>query len=390
MAPERALGRSRSGDQTEMRTATTILAICVATLVAAGPVFISSALITSDDHTMFYKQMIYCGIGVVACIICAFLDYRWLKKLCWPLYAAGIVTLVLALLTGKINGSARWINIGGLSLHTSEVAKLALIVALAAFIERHQRKMSGFKHGVIYTSLIIAPILGLILAEPDYGTTASLGAVAGAMLMIGGMRWPHAIAIGVAGVLVVGAAVVQNPNRMTRFTAFLHPEEHMDGSAAQGVRAKTAVTLGSIFGIGLGDGPYKGGQIYAQHSDAIFSVVGAELGFVGSIAILTLYLGFLGSCIYIGWHSRDVFGMLLATGLSFFICLQSIIHLAGVTGLIPMKGFPLPFLSHGGTNLMFNLVAVGLIFSIARRAVARVRSKNPFESHMGAPVAEGA
>jgi len=373
-----------------MRTATTILAICVAALVAAGPVFISSALITSEDQMLFFKQMVFCGLGVVACVACALMDYRWLKKLAWPLYGVGIVTLILALLNGEINGSARWINVAGFSLQTSEVAKLALIVALGVFIERHQRKMPTFKHGVFYSSLLIGPVLGLILAEPDFGTTASLGVVAAAMLLVGGVRWPHLIVVGLAGALVVGAALVQNPNRMNRIAGFLNPGDHLDGSALQGVRATTSVATGGIFGTGLGSGPFKRGQIYAQHSDAIFSVIGAEFGLIGSLSILTFYLGFLASSVYIAWHARDLFGMLLASGLTFFICLQSIIHLAGVTGLMPLKGFPLPFLSHGGTNLMFNLVSVGLVFSIARRGLTRVRSKNPFESHVDVPVAEAA
>jgi cell division protein FtsW len=343
---------------------------------------------TSEDQSLFRKQMVFCGLGVLACLVCALADYRWLKKLAWPLYGAGIVTLILALMNGAINGSARWINVGGFSLQTSEVAKLALIITLAMYLERHQRKIGSFKFGIVYTSLIIGPVLVLILAEPDFGTTVCLGAVAGAMLLIGGVRLPHLACIGLAGSLVVGATLMQNPNRMHRITAFLNPEQHEDGAALQGLRATKAVTLGSVFGMGLGDGPFKRGQIYAQHSDAIFSVVGAEFGLVGSLAILTLYLCFLASCTFIAWHARDAFGMLLASGVTFFICLQSIIHLAGVTGLMPIKGFPLPFLSHGGTNLMFNLVAVGLVFSIARRGVARARSRNPFESHIDLPLAK--
>jgi cell division protein FtsW len=127
-----------------------------------------------------------------------------------------------------------------------------------------------------------------------------------------------------------------------------------------------------------------------HYADFIFSAVGVEGGLVATLSTVLLFTLFLCCCVYIAWHARDMFGLLVATGLTFFICLQASIHMGVVTGLLPNKGFPLPFISHGGTNLIFNLAGVGLLFSIARFGVTRVKSKNPFDRHIDVPVAEAA
>ncbi len=358
-----------------------------------GVVVLSSAVMTADQ-ALFNKQLVHLAAGVVICAIIACLDYRWLKKLAWPFYVVALICLVAVLAGGLVNGSRRWLSLGPVGFQPSELGKLALIIGMAAFADRHQRKLGTFRYGVVYLGSIGAVILGLIAAEPDYGTTLVLGAVAGVLMLIVGVRISHLSVIGIAGLLLVGTLIYNNENRMKRIDAFFHPENHQGGMSYQSENGTKAVAIGGSFGVGLANSPYKRKGVVPYHySDMIFSVIAAEHGLLGTMCTMSLYLVFLCSSVFIAWHARDMFGLVLATGVSFFICLQAVIHIAVVTSVIPNTGIPLPFISHGGTNLMFNLVAVGLLFSIGRHGLVRAKSKNsknPFDRHEEVPVAQTA
>jgi cell division protein FtsW len=380
-----------------MRTATTILAVCVAALLVLGSVVLYSAVNPSKPQ-LFSSQMVNLLIGLGGCVTLALIDYRrWKGWAAWVGYGAALVLLVLvfAPVVGvERNGAHRWVSFGGFQLQSSELAKLALIIALAAFVDRHQRKIGTFKHGILLPGLIIGPVLGLILIEVDIGTTLTLGAVTGIMLLVAGVRWLHALPVACAALLALAAVVVTNENRMQRIEALLHPDRHLGGMADQSVNSVYALSVGGLTGVAdLGDNPFRAGArrgVPLHYSDFIFSAVGVEGGLVATLSTVLLFTVFLGCGVYIAWHARDMYGMLVATGITFFICLQASIHMGVVTGVLPNKGFPLPFISHGGTNLIFNLAGVGLLFSIARFGVTRVKSKNPFDRHVDVPVAEAA
>jgi cell division protein FtsW len=231
----------------------------------------------------------------------------------------------------------------------------------------------------------------LILCEIDVGTTVTLGAVAAVMLLVAGVRWLHVLPIGALALAGLIGFVATDEVRMGRIQALLHPEQHAQGKALQANNAARALAIGGSTGVGLADSPFKKrSYLPLYYSDFIFSVVGAEGGLVATLGTVFLFATFLCCGVYIGWHARDLFGLLVATGITFFIALQAFIHMGVVTGILPNKGFPLPFMSHGGTNLLFNLAGVGLIFSIARFGVVREKNKNPFERHVEVPVAEAA
>jgi cell division protein FtsW len=175
---------------------------------------------------------------------------------------------------------------------------------------------------------------------------------------------------------------------MGRIQAFLHPERYASAQAYQAENGTKAVGIGGLTGVGIGESVMKKrGVVPLHYSDMIFSVIAAEKGLLGYMSVIGLYLVFLCTSVFIAWHARDMFGLMIATGVSFFICLQAAVHIGVVTSVIPNTGIPLPFMSHGGTNLMFNLVGVGLLFSIARFGLVRVKSKNPFDRHVDVPVA---
>ncbi len=379
-----------------MRTATTILAVCVAALLVLGSVVLYSAVNPSNPR-LFSSQMVNLVIGLGCCVTLALIDYRrWKGWAAWVGYGVAIVLLVLvfAPVVGvERNGANRWVSLGGFQFQPSELAKLALIVALAAFVDRHQRKIGTFKHGILFTGLIIGPVLGLILIEVDIGTTLTLGAVAGIMLLVAGVRWLHALPIACAAAIALTAVVATNDNRMQRIEALFHPDRHVGGKSDQSVNSMYALSVGGLTGVKLGDNPFRSGSrrgVSYHYSDFILSAVGVEGGLVATLSTVLLFTIFLSCGVYIAGHSRDSFGMLVATGITFFICLQAFIHMGVGTGLLPSKGFPLPFFSHGGTNLIFNLAGVGLLFSIARFGVPRVKSKNPFDRQLDLPVAEAA
>lgn len=374
-----------------MRTATTILAMSVAALLTLGAIMLNSAMMTEPKIAdQFGKQLLFMAAGLVACGVLAITNYAWLKKWpVWVLYAGAIVALVavfLPVVGSSQLGAARWIKFGGFSFQASEFAKGALILALAAFVDRHQRKMTSFKHGILFPCLIIGPVIGLVFLEPDVGTTLTLGAVVSIMLLVGGVRWAHALSIACVGFACVVGFISQDPVRLKRLDAYMNPENHEQGVGMQAKYALEALQTGGLWGVGLGDSKWKQRTYIPLHySDFIYSVIGAELGLVGAMATLLLYLLVLFSGVYIAWHARDLFGMLVAAGLTFFIAMQAFIHMGVVMGVLPNKGFPLPFISHGGSNLLFNLVAVGLLISIARHGLVRVKARNPFEHEVDIP-----
>jgi len=378
-----------------MRIATTIFAITVAALLVLGSVILYSAVLTTGHPDWFHKQMIHLALGAVVCAFLAVVDYRrWNNGLVWVGYGVAIVLLILVFVPGigvQTLGAHRWIRVGSLTFQASEFAKLALILVLAAFAHRHQRKMNTFTHGLLLPCAIIGPVLGLIFIEVDVGTTATLGAVSLVMLLVAGVRWRHILPAGMAALAGLILFVATDEVRRERVHALLHPDQHAQGKGMQAKYAAEALAVGGGTGVGLADSKFKRGKYVPLHySDFIFSVVGAEGGLVATLATVLLFTSFLCCGVYIAWHARDMFGLLLVTGLTFFIAMQAFIHMGVVTGILPNKGFPLPFMSHGGTNLLFNLASVGLIFSVARRGIARVKSRNPFERHVDVPVAEAA
>lgn len=363
-----------------MKVAVTTLAFCVTSLLALGLVMLySSSMVMVDKHTnseigahMLQMQMVWCALGVVACVVLAALDYEILKRFALPFF---IATLFLAALVfvphigHASHGARRWISIHGFSFQPSEFVKIALIIVLAWYGYYSQRKMNTFKRGIIIPGIIIASALGLIFIEPDRGTTILLAAVSGTMLMIAGVRWLHVI----PPVLAAGAALVysltHDAMRSGRITAWLHPEAHASGAALQAEQAKIAIGSGGLTGLGLGDGMQKHGFLPEIQSDFIFANIGEELGLVATLLVILAFLIITICGLFIALRSRDQFGCLLAVGVTSLISYQAIINIGVVTSLLPNKGLALPFISAGGSSLLAMLIGVGILLSVARQAV---------------------
>jgi cell division protein FtsW len=317
-------------------------------------------------------QVLWCSVGLAACGILALFDYKWLKKMAWPVFGGTLLLAALVFVPHigiRLNGAHRWIGKFGFSFQPSEVVKIGLIIALAWYMDFSQRKMGTFKRGIVIPGLIIGAALGLIFFEPDRGTSILLAGVSGVMLYVAGARWPHLILAALVGVGLLAMSLRHDSMRNNRLEAWRHPEAHANGVARQAEQSKIAIGSGGLLGQGLGDGVQKRGFVSEIQSDFIFANIGEELGFAATAPVVLAYL-LIGICgIYIGLHARDQFGAQLAIGITSLICFQAVINIGVVTSLLPNKGLALPFISSGGSSLLAMLIGVGILLSVARQAV---------------------
>ena len=355
-----------------MKVAVTMLVSCVAALLALGMVMLySSSMVQFGTHYLV-KQLVGCGIGMVLCLIAASMDYRRLKKFAWPLFALAVVLLVLVFLPHigiRRNGASRWLGYGKTTLfQPSEFAKLALILVLAWYCEWFQRQMPTLKRGMVIPGLFIGLMLGLVFKEPDVGNMLLMATVSGVLLLIGGIRLRYFLPPVIAGALAVSLFIYHNPMRSERIYSWLHLEETKQAKGVQAYQAMVALGSGGITGKGLGDGRQKLGFVPEHHTDFIFSIIGEELGLIATLLVIAAFVVIVFCGIYIAMKAADTFGLLLGSGITFLIGLQAFINIGVVTGALPNKGLPLPFISYGGSNLLIALVSVGLLLSIARQA----------------------
>ena len=319
-------------------------------------------------------QLFWAALGVLVGIGAAAFDYRKLKDWSWLIWLVAIVLLALVFVHGtglKINGARRWLDFRFARFQSSEFAKFALIIVLAHYGEFHRRQMAGVARGLVLPGLLVAPLLGLIIFEPDFGTTILLVLVTAAMLVLAGSSWKWVVASGAAVAVAIGVAIYHNPVRFKRLLAFWDLEAHKDGVGYQAWQSLVALGSGGWGGLGLGNGLQKLGFVPENHTDFILSVIGEELGLIATLGIVAAYVVLVVCGLFIASHARDRFGFLLGSGISFLIGFQAFINIGVVTSSLPNKGLPLPFISYGGSSLLMMLVGIGMLLSIARHAEAQ-------------------
>jgi len=354
-----------------MKAAVTMLVFCVAALLALGMVMLYSSSMAQAGTRFLLMQLVWCAIGLGLCLAATLIDYRWLKKFAWPLFGLAIVLLLLVFVPRigiKVNGARRWIHWGNIRFQSSELAKLALIIALAWYGEHFQRQMPTWKRGIMIPAAFIGVILALVFIEPDRGTTILLGSVSAVMLIIAGVRWTYIVPPVTLSLAGLGVSLARDPMRARRIFSWLDLEAHKSGVGYQAYQAMIALGAGGWMGLGLGNGRQKMGFVPENHTDFIFSIIGEELGLITTLLVVIGFVGVIMCGIYIALNARDTFGMLLGSGITFLIGLQAFINIGVVTSALPNKGLPLPFISYGGSNLLMMLIAVGILLSIARHA----------------------
>jgi cell division protein FtsW len=359
-----------------------LLALVTLGLVAFGLVMVYSATSASaalgDGDPMSYlkRQSVYALIGVVAMTALARFDYHRLRYLAVPLLLASLgLCLAVLIVAPEINGARRWFLLGPASFQPSELAKLALCLFAAAYLARRStpRTLGELARPL---GLVTAVFCGLILLEPDLGTTIALCAMVLAVLLVAAV--PVRL-VAVAALLAAGVGLIAiwaEPYRRARVFSFLDPWSDAQGSGFQIVQAMIGIGSGGITGEGLGEGVQKVLYLPEAHTDMIFAVVGEELGLVGSALVIAAFAAFALAGFRIALRCRDPFGKLLAAGLTSLVCAQATINLAAVLGIAPLTGIPLPFVSYGGSSLVVLLAGVGILLNIAVNGevvTARVR-----------------
>jgi len=368
-----------------------ILVIATFALVVFGLVMIASAGIArsmavyEEPYYFFIHQFLYGFLpGVVVWFIFQKLDYHIWQKIAFPFFLITIILLIVVFIPGigtTFKGAQRWINLGGLSFQPAELCKLSLIIYLAAWLTSNRLvpQKSGEKGQRITASLngflgfiFILGLLGLLtLKQPDMGTLGIIVVIACLMYFISGARFVFLLSLLGGGVFSFWVMVKAAPYRMDRLVSFLNPSADPQGNSYQINQALIALGSGGIKGVGLGHGRQKFNYLPEPVGDSIFAILGEELGLVGCVFLISLFLVLAWRGFTIAKNSPDEFGKLLATGINTWFVFQAFINIAAISALIPLTGVPLPFVSYGGTALIFSMGAMGILLNISKQMIRK-------------------
>ncbi|MDE3112475.1 MAG: putative lipid II flippase FtsW [Chloroflexota bacterium] len=344
-------------------------------LVALGLAMVYSAsgiraLDARDDPSYFLvQQSAWAAIGIVGMVLAARLDHRALRRAAVPLGVVALILLVVVLVPGIgtcAGGACRWLRVTSFAgIQPAELAKLALIVYLAFWLAARRDRIAQLGTTGPFI-VLVALVAGLVVAEPDLGTAIVIGAIALALYFAAGARLVEFAGLGaLAGTLALALAVAQ-PYRLQRLLTFLDPWSDPRGAGFQSIQSLYGLALGGPFGEGLGAGREKFGFLPAPYTDSIFSVIGNELGMVGTGLVIFLFLAFAFRGTRIALRAPNAEGALLAMGITVWLASQAWLNMAVVASLVPMTGITLPFISYGGSSLCVGLVAVGILLSVGR------------------------
>ncbi len=344
-------------------------------LICVGIVMIYSAssiyaLERYKDGFFFLKRHIsFLAIGTVLTFLVMLVDYRKFKKWSKPLLIISLLLLVLVLIPGlgrEVAGARRWFRYKFISFQPSEFANLALIIYIADFISRKSGALKSFTKGFLPPMIILGATSLLILMQPDLGTTVALGAVVFIMLFVARVRLTYLLSLVLISLPALYFLIFSVPYRRARILAFLSPWSDPHGSGFQIIQSQISLGSGGLFGVGLGHSKQKLFYLPAAHTDFIFSIIGEELGLIGTVGVIILFMIFIQQGLKIVKNAPDKFSYFLALGLILMISLKAIINIGVSCGILPTKGLPLPFISYGGSSFIFDMVSVGILINIAR------------------------
>ncbi len=347
----------------------------VLALTALGVVMVySSSAVFADelrqDSSFFLKrQLLSLGLGVAAMLFVSQLRMDILRKLSAPIFLAAVVLAVMVLIPGvgmTERGSTRCLPVGPLQMQPAELVKLGLIIYLAAVLARKRESVREFKTGFLGPVMIGTVPIILILAQPDLGTTFLLGAILFLMLFVAGARISFLMGAVICALPFIWYAISSASYRMRRIMSFLDPWADRQDGGYQVVESLISIGSGSVFGVGLGDGKQKLFFLPDAHNDFIFAIIGEELGLIGTMGVIVLFVVLIWRGLRAAFKAEDAFSAYLAVGLTSLLGIQAFVHMSVVTALLPTTGLTLPFISYGGSSLLICMVAVGLLLAISR------------------------
>ncbi len=372
-----AVARARA--ERSVRRVLVMLTASVAALTILGMVMVlSSSSVEAftekgSSFWFFQRQLLYAVTGAIAATVTARVAYRVWQRVWIPLMLLSIALLVLVLnpsVGTSVAGSARWIDVGAFTIQPSELAKFAMVAATATILTRHARHLEDSMRWMVSIVPLLALLAGLIMLQPDLGTTMILVGTVFVMLFVAGVRL-RVLAISTFLGVAAGALLIWGETyRRVRFLSFLNPWADPKNGGYQLIQSLIALGSGHLVGVGLGASRQKWQYVPNAHTDFIFSILGEELGLIGELAVLALFAVVIYCGIRIAMRAPDTFGRLLAGGITGWIGVQAILNLGAVTGVLPITGVPLPFISFGGSALVVLLAAVGVLISVGRAGLA--------------------
>jgi cell division protein FtsW len=354
-----------------------ILFLAVLGVLVIGIIMLfSTSAFARDSHNDVYffvkRQSLWLGVGLVACIFAALVDYHFWLRTWWIWFGLVIIALALCFVphVGILrNGSRRWVGYHSIAFQPSELAKVAAVFFLAFWYTRYEKSSNQLLHGFVIPLAIIGLLLSLIVTEVDLGTTGLIGATTFVIMFVAGAH-PAFLGVlsltGLGGILFIATHMSE---RMSRLSAFMDPEKFKQDAGLQQMQALIAWGSGGMEGLGLGNGRQKMLYLPYAHTDFIFPMIGEELGLRVSLLVVFLFVVIIVCGTMIALHAKDRFGLLLGCGVISLLALQAAVNIGVTTSLLPNKGLPLPFISYGGSNLVICLFGVGLLLSIYRQGV---------------------
>ncbi len=360
----------QQGDNTQMVKTALSLIIVVAILVAFGLVMLYSASSGRSGVKFFSNQLIWVSIGTAGAISCFVIGYRRMAELSLIWMGLSFVALVICLFFPEINGAKRWIQLGGFSIQPSEFAKIAASLFVAKYCSDHPWTFSKLKtqNGLLKMGLILAPVVGAVIAGKDFGTAILIFTTAFAAMLAAGLYLRYLVIPVVLGGMLATYIYFFDVERLSRATSFLHPERVTKTDGYQLWNSLIALGSGNWCGIGFMESRMKARYLPEAHTDFIIAIIGEELGFIALLTIIVLYTLFCRNSAKIALNSTSRLGTLLGFALCCGVTLQAVINLMVISGSAPTKGMPAPFISYGGSNMISCLIAVGLLISIASEA----------------------
>ena len=358
-----------------------VLKVILFLLLGVGLMAIASAGVSygnvrfSDPYYFFKEQLIGLIVGIALLFVYERIPYTFWKKLVLPIFLTALGLLVLVFVPGfgtTVYGAARWVDLGIISFQPSEVMKLAIILYLAAWLSRRgERHTRDFYEGFLPFLMILMVVGFLIIKQPDTGTLGLIFCISLAIFFVSGASLVHLFGLVLGALAFLAVLIKMAPYRMQRFLVFLNPEHDPLGAGYQMTQALLAIGTGGWFGVGLGHSRQKFNYLPEPVTDSIFAVLSEEVGLFGVTLVILLFTAFLWRGMYIAKHAPDMFGKLLATGITAWVVCQAFINIAAISGLIPLTGIPLPFISFGGTSLAILMAAVGILLNVSRHSTLR-------------------
>jgi len=349
------------------------LLFTTAVLVVMGTIMVfSSSVIMADarwkaPYLFVTKHVIWVAIGAASMFFTTNFNYRKLQKLSRPILLLSVILLVVVLVIGSSKGGARrWLAWGPISFQPSEFAKLAAIIVIADYLDRKKSRLSKWG-GLLPPLAIISLVCGLIALEPDLGTPIIISTVGLSLIFISGANLKHLSLMIAAFLGLVVAEIFRKPYRLHRVKDFIASWGDINSVSYQLNQSMLALGAGGVFGKGLAQSQMKLLYLPEPHTDFIFPIIGEELGFVGTVFVICLFLIFTWRGWRISRQSTDYFGSMVALGVTLLIAFQALVNMAVASGLVPTKGLPLPFISFGGTALVFNMAGAGILLNISKR-----------------------